>query len=97
MRTASVLHSNGDGYDFAVRDGRIVGVRGRAEDRVTLVGFITSIIPTTLVSPLVGESVLSTLFGALLIGFAVQALGSTGEAALRGSRCSRRSSSRCSP
>jgi aerobic C4-dicarboxylate transport protein len=37
-----------------------------------------------LVSPLVGESVLSTLFVALLIGFAVQALGSTGEAALRG-------------
>src|SRR5690349_1114907 len=49
-----------------------------------LVGFVTSIIPTTLVSPLVGESVLSTLFVALLIGFAVQALGSTGEAALRG-------------
>src|SRR4051794_14934290 len=49
-----------------------------------LVGFVTSIIPTTLVSPLVGESVLSTLFVALLIGFAVQALGATGEAALRG-------------
>ena len=28
--TASVLHSNGDAYDFAVRDGRIVGVRGHA-------------------------------------------------------------------
>ncbi len=49
-----------------------------------LTGFVTSIIPTTLLSPLVGESVLSTLFVALLIGFAVQALGSTGEAALRG-------------
>jgi aerobic C4-dicarboxylate transport protein len=49
-----------------------------------LAGFVTSIIPTTLVSPLVGESVLSTLFVALLIGFAVQALGATGEAALRG-------------
>ena len=32
--TASVLHSNGDAYDFAVRDGRIVGVRGHAGDRV---------------------------------------------------------------
>lgn len=32
--TASLLHSNGDGYDFAVKDGRIVGVRGRAEDRI---------------------------------------------------------------
>jgi anaerobic selenocysteine-containing dehydrogenase len=32
--SASILHSNGDGMDIAVRDGRIVGVRGRAEDRV---------------------------------------------------------------
>ncbi|MGV9455286.1 molybdopterin oxidoreductase family protein [Streptomyces sp. NPDC003635] len=34
VRSASVLHSNGDALDIAVRDGRIVGVRGRAEDRV---------------------------------------------------------------
>jgi ferredoxin-nitrate reductase len=32
--SASVLHSNGDAMDIAVRDGRIVGVRGRASDRV---------------------------------------------------------------
>jgi len=32
--SASILHSNGDGLDIAVKDGRIVGVRGRAEDRV---------------------------------------------------------------
>src|SRR4051794_28744021 len=32
--SASVLHSNGDGMDIAVRDGRIVGVRGRTVDRV---------------------------------------------------------------
>ena len=32
--TASVLHSNGDGYEFAVKDGRIAGVRGDAGDRV---------------------------------------------------------------
>ncbi|NJQ06298.1 molybdopterin oxidoreductase family protein [Streptomyces lonarensis] len=31
---ASLLHSNGDAMDIAVRDGRIVGVRGRAGDRV---------------------------------------------------------------
>ncbi|WP_298988756.1 cation:dicarboxylate symporter family transporter [uncultured Pseudokineococcus sp.] len=48
------------------------------------VGFLLGIIPTTLVSPLTGDSVLSTLFVAILIGFAVQALGSTGQAALRG-------------
>lgn len=32
--SAAVLHSNGDGLDIAVRGGRIVGVRGRADDRV---------------------------------------------------------------
>ena len=34
VSSASILHSNGDGMQIAVRDGRIVGVRGRAEDRV---------------------------------------------------------------
>ncbi|HEX8086958.1 MAG TPA: molybdopterin-dependent oxidoreductase [Solirubrobacteraceae bacterium] len=32
--TASILHSNGDAMDIAVKDGRIVGVRGRAQSRV---------------------------------------------------------------
>ena len=32
--TASVPHSNGDGLDIAVKGGRMVGVRGRAVDRV---------------------------------------------------------------
>ena len=32
--SAEVLHSNGDALDIAVQDGRIVGVRGRADDRV---------------------------------------------------------------
>jgi ferredoxin-nitrate reductase len=32
--SASVLHSNGDGIDIAVSGGRIVGVRGRPDDRV---------------------------------------------------------------
>lgn len=34
MPSAAVLHSNGDGLDIAVKDGRIVGVRGRSVDRV---------------------------------------------------------------
>jgi anaerobic selenocysteine-containing dehydrogenase len=34
VQAASILHSNGDGQDIAVKDGRIVGVRGRAGDRV---------------------------------------------------------------
>src|SRR5690348_3865322 len=34
VQSACVLCSNGCGLDIAVKDGRIVGVRGRAEDRV---------------------------------------------------------------
>jgi anaerobic selenocysteine-containing dehydrogenase len=34
VQSASLLHSNGDAMDIAVRDDRIVGVRGRAVDRV---------------------------------------------------------------
>jgi len=34
VQSACVLCSNGCGLDIGVRDGRIVGVRGRAEDRV---------------------------------------------------------------
>ena len=31
VQSASILHSNGDALDIAVKDGRIVGVRGRAD------------------------------------------------------------------
>ncbi|MFI0013452.1 molybdopterin oxidoreductase family protein [Streptomyces griseus] len=34
VQTASILHSDGDAMDVAVRDGAMVGVRGRAADRV---------------------------------------------------------------
>jgi anaerobic selenocysteine-containing dehydrogenase len=34
VQSATILHSNGDGLDIAVKDGRIVGVRGREVDRV---------------------------------------------------------------
>ena len=34
VQAASILHSNGDALDIAVGDDRIVGVRGRAADRV---------------------------------------------------------------
>ncbi|WP_116951951.1 molybdopterin oxidoreductase family protein [Jiangella endophytica] len=34
VQSATVLHSNGDAMDIGVKDGHIVGVRGRAVDRV---------------------------------------------------------------
>jgi ferredoxin-nitrate reductase len=61
--TASILHSNGDGLEIAVRDGRIVGVRGRAGDRVNhgrvdpkdLYGWKANASPDRLTHPLVRE------------------------------------------
>lgn len=62
--SASVLHSNGDGLDIAVKDGRIVGVRGRAGDRVNhgrldpkdLFGWQANHAPDRLTAPLVRRS-----------------------------------------
>ncbi|WP_413454285.1 molybdopterin oxidoreductase family protein [Georgenia phoenicis] len=59
--SASLLHSNGDAMDIAVKDGRIVGVRGRAHDRVNhgrlgpkdLFGWQANASPDRLTRPLV--------------------------------------------
>ncbi len=59
--SAAVLHSNGDGLDIAVKDGRIVGVRGRAHDRVNhgrvdpkdLYGWQANHSPDRLTAPLI--------------------------------------------
>ncbi|MBU3063450.1 cation:dicarboxylase symporter family transporter [Nocardia sp. NEAU-G5] len=46
--------------------------------------FLESIVPTSLLSSLTAGSVLQTLFVALLAGFAIQAMGKSGEPILRG-------------
>ncbi|MBF6194109.1 nitrate reductase [Nocardia implantans] len=59
--SASILHSNGDAMDIAVRDGGIVGVRGRAGDRVNhgrlgpkdLFGWQANASPDRLTKPLI--------------------------------------------
>jgi ferredoxin-nitrate reductase len=61
VQSACVLCSNGCGLDIAVRDGRIVGVRGRADDRVNhgrlgpkgLHGWRANNAPDRLTTPLV--------------------------------------------
>jgi len=61
FRSASILHSNGDEIDIAVRDGRIVGVRGDRESRVNkgrlgpkdLFGWQANSSPDRLTRPLV--------------------------------------------
>lgn len=59
--TASILHSNGDALDIAVKDGRMVGVRGRADSRVNhgrlgpkdLFGWQANASPDRLTRPLI--------------------------------------------
>jgi anaerobic selenocysteine-containing dehydrogenase len=61
VRSAAVLHSNGDGLDIAVKEGAIVGVRGRADDRVNrgrldpkdLFGWQANSSPDRLTTPLI--------------------------------------------
>ncbi|MBT1004070.1 nitrate reductase [Paenarthrobacter sp. DKR-5] len=63
VQTASILHSNGDALDIAVKDERIVGVRGRATDRVNhgrlgvkdLYGWQANASPDRLTVPLIRE------------------------------------------
>ncbi|MFB9377528.1 cation:dicarboxylate symporter family transporter [Kineococcus gynurae] len=55
----------------------------QAEGEDGTIGFLLGIIPKTLISSLTAGSVLQTLFVALLVGFAIQALGERGEPALR--------------
>jgi aerobic C4-dicarboxylate transport protein len=62
---------------------RAAGEKAAGGEHQTTTEFLLGIIPTTLVSPLVGELVLQTLFVALLVGFAVQGLGQSGQAILR--------------
>jgi anaerobic selenocysteine-containing dehydrogenase len=61
VQSASILHSNGDALDIAVKDQQIVGVRGRAQDRVNhgrlgpkdLYGWQANSSPDRLTRPLV--------------------------------------------
>src|SRR6476469_3167087 len=63
VQSASVLHSNGDALDIGVRGGQIVGVRGRANDRVNrgrlgpkdLFGWQANASPDRLAHPLVRD------------------------------------------
>jgi aerobic C4-dicarboxylate transport protein len=63
---------------------KAAGEKAASGEAQSTTEFLVGIIPTTLISPLVGEIVLQTLFVALFIGFAVQTLGSSGQAILRG-------------
>jgi aerobic C4-dicarboxylate transport protein len=64
--------------------GQGADLAGTAEESGGTVDFLLGLIPTTLLSALTDGSVLQALLIALLVGFAVQAMGRSGEPILRG-------------
>jgi aerobic C4-dicarboxylate transport protein len=78
----NVIHP-GEGMQLA-DSAKGVGQAAAEEGHTTLVGFLLGIIPTTMVSAFTAGEVLQTLLIALLVGFALQAMGSVGEPVLRG-------------
>jgi aerobic C4-dicarboxylate transport protein len=80
----NLLHP-GDGLQLtdALR-GTGKGLVPSAEEAEGATGFILSLIPTTLLSALTEGSVLQALLVALLVGFAIQGMGTAGEPVLRG-------------
>jgi aerobic C4-dicarboxylate transport protein len=58
--------------------GKVAQYAAKAHD-TSLVGFLLGMIPTSLVSPLVGENILQTLVVAILFGIALTLVGQRGE------------------
>ncbi|MGV9411946.1 cation:dicarboxylate symporter family transporter [Nocardia sp. NPDC003693] len=79
----NLLHP-GNGLDVAGHAGETAKYVQDAHSAGGTWDFVKDIVPTTLVSGLTSGKVLQTLFIALLVGFAIQAMGAAGEPLLRG-------------
>jgi aerobic C4-dicarboxylate transport protein len=78
------LISPGTGLNLQGDPGAGAELAGEAQAEGGMLEFFQNIIPTSLLSSLTEGNVLQTLFVALLVGFAIQAMGATGEPILRG-------------
>ena len=74
----------GTGLDIAGDPEAGAKLASEASGEGGAMDFITDIVPKTLFSSLTEGNVLQALFVALLVGFAVQAMGTTGEPIIRG-------------
>src|SRR5215217_2518282 len=74
----------GSGMNLTEGAGKGAELAEKAHESGGLMDFVQGIIPDTLFSALTSGSVLQALFVALLVGFALQAMGSAGEPVLRG-------------
>jgi aerobic C4-dicarboxylate transport protein len=80
----NILHP-GTGMNLSEStSGKGAELAEKAHESGGLLDFVQGIIPDTLVSALTAGSVLQALFVALLVGFAIQAMGRSGEPILRG-------------
>jgi aerobic C4-dicarboxylate transport protein len=80
----NILHP-GEGLELSDElRGRGEELASTAEESGGTVAFLLGLIPKTLVSALTEGSVLQALLVALLVGFAIQSLGTAGEPILRG-------------
>ena len=80
----NLLHP-GDGLNITEKTAsKGAELAEKAHESGGLLDFVQGIIPDTLVSSLTAGSVLQALFVALLVGFAIQAMGNAGEPVLRG-------------
>ncbi|WP_409431136.1 cation:dicarboxylate symporter family transporter [Mycobacterium sp. SMC-16] len=79
------LLSPGSGLHLSAQaTGQGAKLAQKAHEAGGLMDFVSHIIPETLLSALTSGNVLQALFIALLVGFAVQAMGTAGEPVLRG-------------
>ncbi|MXP22550.1 cation:dicarboxylase symporter family transporter [Gordonia sp. HNM0687] len=69
----------GGGLDITATAGVGAEQAAKAHESGGTMAFIESIIPTSMLSSLTAGNVLQALFVALLVGFAIQAMGRTGE------------------
>ncbi|BBY86212.1 cation:dicarboxylate symporter family transporter [Mycolicibacterium tokaiense] len=83
LLVGNIIHP-GDGLNATGDPAAGAELAAEAEGEGGTMEFISGIIPTSLLSSLTEGNVLQTLFVALLVGFAVQAMGRTGEPLLRG-------------
>ena len=81
LLVGNLIHP-GDGLDLNA--GKEAGAKQAAGASEGTADFLLGVIPKTLVSAFTEGSVLQTLFVALLVGFALQAMGAAGEPVLRG-------------
>ena len=69
----------GDGLNITANADKVSAITEKAHEAGGTMDFLQGIIPTSLLSALTEGNVLQALFVALLVGFAIQAMGRTGE------------------